>query len=146
MKLSERSRQKIEKFFRFQLADENFILPNVKIYSGSFAGLVTKILHIHGITIGKLIFITPQLIAVNNKKQKFLPDDLIVHEIAHVLQYRETGFVKFLVKYFLEYYRNLRKSGKFNEKTRNLAYFKLSFEIEAREAANEFLKWKKRLD
>ncbi len=144
MKISEKSHRKIESFFRYYFENEDFKLPKIKIYGGGIAGLTTGILRIHGITFGNSILIKPRLIAIDHKNQKFMPGDLMVHEIAHVLQFRQTGCLKFLYLYFREYFQNLKKAGKLNRKARNSAYFRLSFEIEARAAEESFIGWKKR--
>lgn len=57
----------------------------------------------------------------NISKEQFLADErLVKHELCHVKQYREHGFLPFLFKYLLE---SLRKG-----------YFNNKYEIEARAA------------
>jgi hypothetical protein len=84
----------------------------------------------------------PALITLNRKNQKKIPEDLLVHEIMHVIQYREKGFARFLYQYLKSYWINLRKIGEYDFAARRWAYLNIPFEIEAREAAEEYLKWK----
>ena len=60
----------------------------------------------------------------------------------HVIQYAEKGFAKFLYQYLKFYFINLRKTGEWNFAARRRAYLEIPFEIEARAAADEYLKWK----
>ncbi|MBA2736997.1 MAG: hypothetical protein H0U50_09460 [Pyrinomonadaceae bacterium] len=83
----------------------------------------------------------PKLISLNRKRQKKLPEELVVHEIMHVIQYKKAGFGKFLYKYLRDYWSNLRKKRKWDSASRRNAYLEIPFEIEAREAAKRFLEW-----
>ena len=57
----------------------------------------------------------------NISKEQFLADErLVKHELCHVKQYKEHGFVLFLVKYLIE---SVRKG-----------YYNNRFEVEARRA------------
>ena len=93
---------------------------------------------IQGITIGTRIFILPELVSLNSKDKPSLPESLVAHEIAHVLQYKREGFFKFLYKYLRDYRNNLKKEAKLNFESRHRAYLNIPFEIEAREAAESF--------
>ncbi|HEX8637881.1 MAG TPA: hypothetical protein VF692_07465, partial [Pyrinomonadaceae bacterium] len=104
--------------------------------------LLTRAISVNGITFGGKVLIMPALVSLNRKNQKKLPDDLIVHEIMHVIQYAEQGFAKFLYRYLKFYWVNLRKTGEWNFAARRRAYLEIPFEIEARAAAAEYLKWK----
>ncbi|MGI8882812.1 MAG: hypothetical protein ACR2IA_01030 [Pyrinomonadaceae bacterium] len=141
MKLSRNSHRTIEIFFRDFLQDENFTLPLTHFYIGNVSKFLTLFLKINGITIGRRIFIMPELISLNRKKQIKLPEDLVVHEIMHVIQYKKAGFVKFLYEYLRDYWSNLRKKRKWDTASRRIAYLEIPFEIEAREAAQKFLEW-----
>ena len=142
MKLSERSHRKIEDFFRQELKNENFILPEILFYGGKFTHLLTRMMKIEGITIGKRIFIFPENFWRSESDKLRLDESLTVHEIAHVLQYKREGFFKFLLIYFRDYWRNLRKMKKYDSFSRSMAYFEIPFEREAREMEQKFRQWK----
>lgn len=142
MKLSEKSRRKIEDFFRDYLEDDEFNLPEIEFYGGKFTQFLTSKLKIEGITIGKRIFIFPDNFWISETNKLRLDERLVVHEIAHVLQYRREGFFKFLYRYLRDYWRNLRKLKKWDALSRQIAYFEISFEREARETEKKYLEWK----
>lgn len=142
MKLSESSHRLIENFFRDYLRDESFILPKIYFYSGKITAFFTLISKSNGITFGKRIFIMPELVTFNAKNHKKLPEDLVVHEIMHVIQYQNKGFLKFLYVYLCDYWKNLKLHEKWDADSRQQAYLSIPFEIEAREAAKDFLEWK----
>ena len=145
MKLADESRQMFELFFRELLGDEDFRLPVIYFYAGKFSKLLTVSFKIHGITIGKNIFIKPTLILSNDILSK-INAELAAHEISHVLQYRREGFIKFLFKYFQSYRRNLKGKSKFDSFLRHEAYMNIPYEIEAREIAARFVVWKRDFD
>lgn len=138
MKLAESSVRKLEKFFSEYLEDEKFILPPVFFYTGKISKIITHSLKIHGITIGKRIFILPELVSLNSNDKKSLPENLVAHEIVHVLQYKREGFFKFLYKYLRDYRNNLKKEAGLDFEARHRAYLNIPFEIEAREVAEKF--------
>ena len=142
MKLSESSHRLVENFFRDYFRDESFILPKIHFYTGKTSAFFTQISKSNGITFGKRIFIMPPLLTLNAKNHKKLPEDLVVHEIMHVIQYQKKGFLKFLYVYLRDYRENLRLYEKWDADSRRQAYLNIPFEIEAREAAKDFLEWK----
>jgi hypothetical protein len=144
MRLSEKSHRKIEEFFREYLADDGFRLPEIHFYGGRFARFLTSRLKIEGITIGKRIYILPDYFWVSENRKLRLDEELVVHEIAHVLQYRREGFFKFLWQYRKSYHANLRKKKRRDSYAKTEAYFEIPFEIEARQAASEFAAWSKK--
>lgn len=144
MKLSEKSHRKIEDFFREYLRDDRFCLPKIRFYGGRFAGFLTSRLKIEGITIGKRIYILPDNFWISENRKLRLDEELVVHEISHVLQYRREGFLKFLWQYRKSYYANLRKKKRRDSYAKSEAYFEIPFEIEARQAASEFAAWSKK--
>lgn len=93
---------------------------------------------IQGITIGTRIFILPELVSLNSNDKPSLPESLVAHEIAHVLQYKREGFFRFLYKYLRDYRNNLKKEAELDLASRHRAYFNIPFEIEARETAESF--------
>lgn len=143
MKLGAKSHRKIEEFFREYLRDENFTLPEIYFYGGKFTNLLTSALKIEGITIGKRIYIFPENFWLSENRLLRLDEELVVHEITHVLQYRREGFIKFLWLYFKCYLTNLREKKSFGLAARAEAYFEIPFEIEARETASKFAVWSK---
>ena len=141
MKLAESSHQKIESFFRDYLGDESFKLPQSYFYIGRFSRVFTALLGVHGITFGRQIFILPSLVSLNENQKLKLPESLVVHEVTHVLQYRREGIMRFVYQYLKSYWGNLKPEKKWDIDARRQAYLNIPFEIEARRAAAEFVKW-----
>ncbi len=141
MKLAESSHRKIEIFFRQYLDDDKFHLPQIYFYVGKFTNLLTAFINVQGITFGRRIFIAPRLLTFNQKNLLKLPENLIAHEIAHVLQYKREGSIKFFYKYLTSFWRNLRKRGKWDAVSRQNAYLEIPFEVEARQVAANFVEW-----
>ena len=78
-----------------------------KLGSSSVAMVLGKTIHLHNIS-----------------KDDFLQDErLVKHELCHVRQYQQHGYVGFLVKYLWE---SIRKG-----------YYNNKFEVEARQAEEE---------
>lgn len=143
MKLATSSHQKLELFFREYLNDESFRLPQVNFYVGNITRFVTNIIKVHGITFGRSIFILPTFLITNQKNLLTLPEKLVAHEVAHVLQYRREGFIRFFYKYVTNFWKNLRTKKKWDVLSRQEAYLEIPFEIEAREVAEKFVEWNK---
>lgn len=143
MKLADTSHQRLETFFREYLDDAKFNLPKIYLHTGKIANILTGVISVHGVTVGRRIFITPQLLSFNRNNFRKLPEDLVVHEITHVIQYRREGFVRFFYQYLTDYWRNLKKKKKWNQTARHEAYLEISLEIEARHAAAQFVEWNK---
>ena len=143
MKLAEKSHRKIEEFFRAELADADFRLPEIYFYGGRFTHYLTSLLKIEGITIGRRIYIFPAKFWVSETQKLRLGEELVVHEITHVLQYRREGFFKFLWLYLKSYAANLRRKKSWDFYARAEAYFEIPFEIEARACASKFVQWSK---
>ena len=146
MKLAESSHQKIESFFQEYLDDKSFRLPQSYFYIGKFSRFFTVILGVHGITLGRRIFILPSLVAQNENQKLKLPENLAAHEVAHVLQYKREGILRFIYKYLRSYWNNLRQEKKWDVNARRQAYLAIPYEIEARQTAAEFVKWNKRFN
>ena len=141
MKLGEKSHRKIEDFFRQHLGESDFILPEIYFYGGKFTHYLTRILGIEGITIGKRIYIFPENFWISENNKRRLDEELAIHEIAHVLQYRREGFIGFLWLYFGFYWKNLRVKKSWDLYSRADAYRQIPFEIEARQIASKFVIW-----
>ena len=143
MKLSAKSHKKIEEFFREYLKNEEFILPEICFYGGKFTRYLTSALKIEGLTIGRRIYIFPENFWLGENRKLRLDEELVVHEITHVLQYDREGFIKFLRLYLKSFYKNLRKKKKWDLGARAEAYFEIPYEIEARATASKFAAWSK---
>jgi len=144
MKLGAKSHKKIEEFFREYLADDHFRLPEIHFYGGRLTHYLTSGLKIEGITIGRRIYIFPENFWTSESGKLRLDEELAVHEIAHVLQYRREGFFRFLWLYINSYYSNLRKKKTRDLSARAEAYLEIPFEIEARQTASKFAAWSKK--
>jgi hypothetical protein len=143
MKLSAKSHKKIEEFFREYLQNEEFNLPEIFFYGGRLTRYLTAALKIEGITIGRRIYIFPENFWRGENQKLRLDEELVVHEITHVLQYAREGFFRFLRLYIKSYYANLRKKPKRDIYARAEAYFEIPYEIEARQTASKFAAWSK---
>ena len=145
MKLSESSRQKLELFFREHLNDRHFKLPKINFHAGKLSHFLTSTIKVDGIAFGKHIFIPPRLIERNSKNKLRINEELAAHEIAHALQYKREGFFGFLYKYLGSYRKNLRKKKKRDSIAKFEAYFEIPFEVEARETAEKFRVWNRKI-
>jgi hypothetical protein len=143
MKLSEKSHKKIEEFFREYLNNEDFRLPEIRFYGGKFTRYLTSVLKIEGLAVGKRVYIFPENFWFSESRKLRLDEELVVHEITHVLQYNREGFFRFLRLYVKSYYANLRKKERRDLAARTEAYLEIPFEIEARQAASNFAAWSK---
>lgn len=141
MFLAKDSSQKFEEFCREFFQDESFCVPPIKIYARRGAGLITKVLKINGITFGRRILISPKLTTRSDDLRLRAPKALIAHELAHVLQYQKLGFFRFFYTYLNDYWQALKKKGRWDSAARTEAYLEISHEVEARQFADDFLKW-----
>jgi hypothetical protein len=146
MKLAKNSHQIIEEFFQEYFKDSDFKLPDIYFFDGKLSMIVSTILQIQGIAIGKKIFLSPQAVFFGKQSKKSASKGLIIHEITHVLQYRREGFFSFLFKYFYHYWKNLQKKRDWSSISRLEAYLEIPYEIEARKIAKEFNKWYEKSD
>ncbi|MFL6227574.1 MAG: DUF4157 domain-containing protein [Pyrinomonadaceae bacterium] len=136
------SRAILEAFFRSHLRDEALSLPPLRVHSGWFAQLLTRVFHIEAITLSRWIFITPRLVARDGRGRLRAPARLIVHEAMHVLQYECEGRVRFLFLYVGEYARALFGADGRGAQTHAAAYRTISFEKRAREAEDAYDTWR----
>ena len=143
MKLSDKSHKKIEDFFREYLDKEDFRLPEIRFYGGKLTHFLTSALKIEGLAVGRRIYIFPKNFWLSENRKLRLDEELVVHEITHVLQYGREGFFRFLRLYVKSYYANLRKKERRDLQARTQAYLEIPFEIEARQAASKFAAWSK---
>ena len=141
MFLSRTLHRRLEVFFREFFDDEHLRLPKIEIYCGRGARLITKIINVHGITIGRFIFIKPDLIYRDDFARLCISKELLAHEATHVLQYRNLGTLKFLYCYLSSYFVNLRGRKNWNFVSRMHAYLEIPFETEARAGGAKFVEW-----
>lgn len=141
MRLSTKTHQQLEAFFRQYFNDETLKLPHVEIYAHRGAKVITKLIKVDGITFGRHIFIDPKLAKYNDKKKLCISKNLLSHEVAHVIQYQQSGFFGFLLKYIKDYFIILRRKKKWNALARMESYWSIPHEVEARDAAKRFIEW-----
>jgi hypothetical protein len=141
MYLAKSSHEKFEEFYRDFFDERDHSLPKIKIYARRGASLITKILNINGITLGRSIFIRPQLITNSDDALLRAPKALIAHELTYVLQYQRLGFFKFFYTYLKGYWQALKKKEKWDANARMEAYLEIPHEVEARQFAADFLVW-----
>lgn len=133
------SHSQFEIFFRDFYGDDKLLLPKIHVYSRRVSLIVTTVLQVNGITLGRHIFIHPNFTRRDEQNRLCAPKSLIAHELTHSVQYARQGFFGFLKTYLGEYWRLLRKTKKWDFQTRMQAYFDIPQEIEARRAARVFL-------
>ncbi len=141
MILAKSSHAKFEEFYREFFDERKTRVPKIKIYSRRGAGLITRLFNINGITIGRHIFIRPQLTTRSDDLRLYAPKALIAHELAHVLQFQQMGFIKFFYTYLQNYWQALRLKEKWDFNARMEAYLEIPHEVEARQFAADFLNW-----
>ena len=141
MRLSKDSFKRLEEFTNDFFRTEFEKLPDVKIYAKRGAGFLTRTLNVHGITFGSYVFLKPSLVWQNEHKQICAPKWLIAHELAHVLQYRKLGTIKFFYTYFKSFWTALKRKKKWDFDARFEAYMEIPHEIEARRFESAYLKW-----
>lgn len=136
------SHSRFENFFRDFYGDDKLVLPKIHIYSHHLGWVVTKVLRINGIAIGRHIFINPRLTWRDSENRLCAPKELIAHELTHSMQYTRQGFFGFLRSYLGSFWKLLRKTKKWNFDSRMQAYLDIPQEIEARHAARVFVSQK----
>lgn len=80
----------------------------------------------HGITLGRHVYIQRQLFGPAMQ----LELSLVVHEVAHVVQYMRDGHMTFLMRYLRDYADGLRRGLADYD-----AYLAIPYEVEARHVA-----------
>jgi len=141
MRLSRETHQKLESFFCQCFEDSKLKLPEIEIYARGGARLLTSVLSVDGLTLGRRIFIKPDLARRHGRRNLCVPKILLAHEIAHVLQYQKLGFFRFLYTYFKSYFRALKNKKRWNFISRGQAYLEIPHEVEARQISAEFIEW-----
>jgi hypothetical protein len=139
MRLSDESHSHVEQFFRAHRGDPGLVLPRIRLHGGRCARLLMLASAGMGaMTLGRHVFVSPGLFRKDTSGRLTLPGWLVVHEAAHVLQYAERGFVRFLAGYLHGYWRALRESGRWDVRARTAAYLSLEEEREARMAEDAY--------
>ncbi len=135
MRLSDESHTHVEQFFREHLGEPGLVLPRIRLHVGVLAHLLMfASAGMGAMTLGRHVFVRPGLLRKDSKGRVTLPGWLVVHEAAHVLQYAEKGFVRFLWGYLCGYWRALRAGRRWDAAGRMAAYLALEEEREARRA------------
>jgi hypothetical protein len=138
MRLSDESHAHVEQFFRVHRGDAGLVLPRMRVHGGLVARLLMISAGMGAMTLGRHVFVRPGLFARDARGRLTLPGWLVVHEAAHVLQYAEGGFVRFLLRYLRGYWRALREGGRWDAAGRMSAYFAIEEEREAQAAEHAY--------
>ena len=139
MRLSDESHSHVEQFLREHLGDPGLALPQIRLHTGVCARLLMLASAGMGaMTLGRHVFVRPGLLRRDSEGRVTLPGWLVVHEAAHVLQYAERGFVRFLWGYLRGYWRALREGGRWDAAGRMAAYLAIEEEREARRAEDAY--------
>lgn len=141
MRLSEESRDLFIEFFceRGFCEKENF--PEIRVYCRLGARVITTLVMADGITFGRRIFVSPKHVGRNEGARLVLSRNLLAHEIVHVIQYEERGYIRFAKVYVSEFWRRFRKKKHWTAKSWFEAYEAIPDEVEARRFASEFEAW-----
>jgi hypothetical protein len=144
MRLAEESQARLERFFRSYEGDERLRLPAVFVHAGFWSDVVTRLLRIAAITIGRHVLVSRKVVERNASGRVTMPGWLLAHEAAHVRQFQKAGFVPFVYDYAREYVAFLVRGGKFDARARLRAYEQIAQEREAREVEAAYLRWRAR--
>lgn len=85
---------------------------------------------IQGITVGRMVFVHPDLMRGDSSRLA----RLVIHELVHVRQYAEQGYLPFTVRYLRDFGRGL-----FIGKSSREAYLDVRAEREAREVTRRIV-------
>jgi hypothetical protein len=85
---------------------------------------------IKGVTHWKWVFVEPDFMRGDRDKLA----RLVIHELIHVRQYRDAGFIGFTIRYVLEYWR-----GRLQGKKPRQAYLDIRAEVEARDVTRRIV-------
>ncbi|NNE99785.1 MAG: DUF4157 domain-containing protein [Pyrinomonadaceae bacterium] len=141
MRLSENSNRLFKEFFDQCRLCEGFEFPDVNVFARRGAWLLTSILMVDGITLGANVFVHPKFTWRTPSDKLNIERKLMAHELAHVLQYKRLGFVRFLRDYIRDFWTIFSKKKKWSPRTWFESYLEIPHEIEARKLADEFIDW-----
>jgi hypothetical protein len=139
MRLSDESHAHVEQFFRAYRGDAGLVLPRIHVHGGLLGRVLMLSAGMDAMTLGRHVFVKPRLLRSDVRGRLTLPGWLVVHEAAHVLQYTEKGFARFLVGYLKGYWRALREGGRWDAAGRMAAYMAIEEEREARAAEHAYV-------
>jgi hypothetical protein len=131
MRLSAESHARVEQFFREYSNEPGLSLPPINFHGGLTARVLMAFAGVDAITFGRQVFVRPGLFGRGREGRATLQGWLVVHEAAHVLQYAERGFARFLRDYLRGYGRALREGGRWDARGRMAAYMAIAEEREA---------------
>ncbi|HEX8336964.1 MAG TPA: DUF4157 domain-containing protein [Pyrinomonadaceae bacterium] len=139
MRLSDESHSHVEQFFRAHTGDAGLVLPRIHFHGGASARLLMLSAGMGAMTLGRHVFVRPGLFRRDVRGRLTLPGWLVVHEAAHVLQYAEKGFARFLLGYLGGYWRALRGGRRWDAAGRMAAYMAIQEERAARAAEHAYV-------
>ncbi len=141
MKLALSSHTQLQEFLREHTGKNSLRLPHIQIYTGRFARFLTRALKVGAITVGRRIFLSPQLLERDAEGRINAPGWLIAHESVHVVQYMEAGYLRFFFRYLRGYFKALRATGRWDSAARMAAYLAIAEECEAHQAEDAYRAW-----
>ena len=97
MNPSARSREILQNFCFECSVIEKQNIPPIRCFVGRGARILTKIINVNGITLGRSVIINPDLIWRDEDGKLRAPTELIAHELAHVLQYERLGLCEIFI-------------------------------------------------
>lgn len=81
---------------------------------------------IKGVTYGRIVLVNPEMFAGDRRRL----GSLVIHELVHVRQFHDLGYVGFSIRYLRDYL-----SGRVGGKNARQAYLDVPAEVEARKIA-----------
>lgn len=103
----------------------------VNIWPASRLMMTTWRKGIKGVTYGRVIFVDPEMFAAEPRRLA----SLVIHELVHVRQFHDRGYVGFSARYLRDYAR-----GRLGGKSARQAYLDVAAEVEARQIASRLSK------
>jgi hypothetical protein len=88
---------------------------------------------ISGVTYGRLVLVSPELMRGERRRLA----KLVIHELIHVKQFRDHGYIPFMFRYMSQYLR-----GRIAGKGPRQAYLDIDAESEARDLTERLVKLK----
>jgi hypothetical protein len=141
LRLPPDGQDRLQQFFRDHTGDPSLCVPPLAISAGAAARLLTRVLGIAAITLGRRVLVAPALVSRDEQGALFLPAGLLVHEAAHVLQFASEGAFRFLARYVRDYLALLRAARRLDAAGRRAAYRAIPAERAARAAAAAYRAW-----
>ena len=132
MKLEARSQERIQSFFRLYYRESDLVLPQIELIGGLTGRAITLFARASAMTLGKWIFLSPSgSKRVFDQLSRGRIEGLLIHEAAHVLQYRRQGIGSFLYSYLRSYFVALWRLRGLTAAARLEAYRAIPQEAEA---------------